>query len=318
MITKEITYRIRVRVAHSDDEDCLLSMNEFSDGSEGLRKQWVERITDYIWDPQSKSCPQAIRPWDFILAPNGSVESLPVSKIEGKSSGVYPAHYRIPPTSIDSLEQQEQINRQERFAFATLLYEMGSGKKPFEWLSSEEVQQRYSKGEFPDDVKSLPPPLFITILSFWSVEFANISASHPLINLLAISHSSSQPSSLCLPTNHYGCRFLYQSTPISLRFPTHRRSILDRRSSCSANSWCRRLQCAGSARWQRSGRMAGFSRHRRSGKPFCMVPKRGYGRSRRQRDCCYGCSGWRCYRSRDSGSSGTEWDRGCRRADEEV
>lgn len=78
---------------------------------------------------------------------------------------MYPAHYRIPPTSIDSLEQQEQINRQERFALATLLYEIGSGKKPFEWLSSEEVQ-RYSSAEFPDDVKNLPPPLFIAILSF--------------------------------------------------------------------------------------------------------------------------------------------------------
>lgn len=39
---------------------------------------------------------------------------------------MYPAHYRIPPTTIDSLEQQEQINRQERFAFATLLYDVSS------------------------------------------------------------------------------------------------------------------------------------------------------------------------------------------------
>ncbi|KAF7506135.1 hypothetical protein GJ744_012199 [Endocarpon pusillum] len=58
---------------------------------------------------------------------------------------------------------QEQINRQERFAFATLLYEIGSGKEPFIWLSSEEVQQCYSNAEFPDDVKSLSPLLFITV-----------------------------------------------------------------------------------------------------------------------------------------------------------
>ena len=155
MTAKEITCRIRVRVAHSNDEDRLVSMNEFSNCSEGLRKQWVERITDYIWGSQSESSLQAIRPWDFILGPDGSVESLPVSKIEGESSGVYPAHYRIPPTSIDSLERREQINRQERFAFATLLYEICSGKKPFNWLSSEEVQQCYSNAEVPDDVKTL-------------------------------------------------------------------------------------------------------------------------------------------------------------------
>ena len=95
---------------------------------------------------------------------------------------MYSAHYRIPPTSIDSLEGQEQINRQERFAFATLLYEIGSGK-PFEWLNDEEVQQRYSNGEFPNDVRILPPHLFIAILSFWSPEFADISALHPFINL---------------------------------------------------------------------------------------------------------------------------------------
>ncbi|ERF75549.1 hypothetical protein EPUS_09272 [Endocarpon pusillum Z07020] len=66
---------------------------------------------------------------------------------------------------------------EEDIAFATLLYEIGSGKKSFNWLSSEEVQQCYSNVEFPDDVKSLSRLLFITVLSFWSVEFANISES---------------------------------------------------------------------------------------------------------------------------------------------
>lgn len=64
----------------------------------------------------------------------------------------------------------------------------------------------------------------------------------------AIQCRRQQPSSLCLPANDYGSRYLYQSTPISLRFPSHRRSILDRRSSCSANSWRRGLQCVGSGR----------------------------------------------------------------------
>lgn len=183
MITQDVTYRIRVRSFHSDNEDHFVNMNEFSNGSEEVRKQWVEKITDHIWGSQGNSSLGSIRPWDFILDPDGSVESLPVSPIEGKSSGMYPAHYRIPPTSIDVLERQEQTDRQERFAFATLLYEIGSGKKPFEGLSSEEVQQRYGNAEFPDDVRILSPPLFIAILSLWSVEFANISGLYPFINL---------------------------------------------------------------------------------------------------------------------------------------
>lgn len=37
------------------------------------------------------------------------------------------------------------------------------------------MQRRYGKAEFPDDVKLLSPSLFVAILSFWSVEFAEIS-----------------------------------------------------------------------------------------------------------------------------------------------
>ena len=101
MTTQDVTYRIRVRIFHSDNEDHFVNMNEFSNGSEEVRKQWVEKITDHIWGSQYNSSLGSIRPWDFILAPDGSVESLPVSQIEGESSGMYPAHYRIPPTSID-------------------------------------------------------------------------------------------------------------------------------------------------------------------------------------------------------------------------
>ncbi len=46
MTIEDVTYRIRVRVAHKDDEDRLINMSEFSDGSEGTRKQCVEKITD--------------------------------------------------------------------------------------------------------------------------------------------------------------------------------------------------------------------------------------------------------------------------------
>ena len=157
MSTEDVIYCIRVRIAHNDDEDHFVNMSEFSDGSEEVRKQCLEKITNHIWGSQSNSSLGVIRPWDFILAPDGSVESLPVSQIEGESSGMYPAHYRIPPTSIDSLGRQEQTDRQERFAFATLPYEIGSGKKPFEWLSNEELQQRYSNAGFPNELGLINP-----------------------------------------------------------------------------------------------------------------------------------------------------------------
>lgn len=35
MITEDFAHRARVRLAHSDDEDHLVSMNEFSDSSKG-------------------------------------------------------------------------------------------------------------------------------------------------------------------------------------------------------------------------------------------------------------------------------------------
>ena len=206
MATEDVPYRFRVRIPHADGEDHLVNMSEFSDGSEAVRKQWVEKITDHIWGSQNTSSSlEVIRPWDFILGPDGSVESLSVSEIEveGQSSGMYPARYRIPPASIESMGQQEKINRQERFAFGTLLYEIGSGKKPFELLSDEEVQQRYSNAEFPNDVRTLPPPLFIAILSLWSVEFAEFSTLLQFFIIQQFLTAASQPSSLFLPPSYY-------------------------------------------------------------------------------------------------------------------
>lgn len=170
--TGEVTYRVRIRDVRGEKDVRLVDINDYSGSNDGLRKQWVEKITNHIWCLQSNSLRKTIRPWDFILHLDGSVESLPVPEMEGESRATYPAHYRIPPASIDSLPPQDQITRQERFAFASLLYEVTSGRKPFEGLSSDEVQHHYSNAEFPDDVRTLP--LFIAILSFWSVEFADI------------------------------------------------------------------------------------------------------------------------------------------------
>jgi hypothetical protein len=160
--TGEVTYRVRIRDVRSEKDVRLLDINDFSGSNDKPRKQWVEKITNHIWGRQSNGLRKTIRPWDFILDLDGSVESLPGPEMEGE----------IPSARIDSLPQQDQMTRQERFAFASLLYEVTSGRKPFEELSSDEVQHYYSNAEFPDDVRTLPR--FIVILSFWSVEFADI------------------------------------------------------------------------------------------------------------------------------------------------
>lgn len=106
--------------------------------AEEVRKQWVKRTTGHIWGPQQR----LPRSNGLYPCPDGSVEYLPVSKIEGESSWMYPAHYRIPPTTIDSLEQQEQINRQERFAFATLLYDVSSEEAKLKTRQETELDVR--------------------------------------------------------------------------------------------------------------------------------------------------------------------------------
>lgn len=171
----DVPYRLRLRVVDGNDNHRLVDISEHPEVTEETRKRWILKVTDYIWGPRSDHSFTAIRPWDFIVSVDGAVESLPVSDVNRKGNGMYPPRYRIPPTSIQSLEEKEKVRRQERFAFASLLYEIGCNKKPFEELNDEELQQRYSDADFPEDVRSLPLPLFINILSNWSVEFANIS-----------------------------------------------------------------------------------------------------------------------------------------------
>jgi hypothetical protein len=56
------------------------------------------------------------------------------------------------------------------FALGSLLYEINSGNKPFEELSDNKVQLRFSNGDFPNNIKSLQ--LWSVILSCWSPEFS--------------------------------------------------------------------------------------------------------------------------------------------------
>jgi hypothetical protein len=114
--------------------------------------------------------PNSIRPWDFVLSFDDSVRSLAVPSSEDDHNRVYPARYRIPPATIEDLDEGERVKRAELFALGSILYEIWFSRKPFEELSDVEVQIRYSNANVPEDVTTLSQgPV---ILSCWSVEFA--------------------------------------------------------------------------------------------------------------------------------------------------
>ena len=112
----------------------------------------------------------SIRPWNFVARLDGSVESLATPTSGVDLSEGYPARFQIPHGTLHGLETDEKVKRAENFAMASLLYEVMSGKKPFEELSDSEVQNRFTRGDFPDDAATLPSSLFI--LSGWSEEFS--------------------------------------------------------------------------------------------------------------------------------------------------
>ena len=90
--------------------------------------------------------------------------------LEGDPSEGYPSRFQIPPSTLYGCDHDEKVRRAERFAMPSLLYEIMSGRKPFEGLTDNEVQGRFINGEFPDDAVALPNSLFI--LSGWSREFS--------------------------------------------------------------------------------------------------------------------------------------------------
>ena len=82
----------------------------------------------------------------------------------------YPARFQIPPSTLNGLDHEEKVRRAERFAMASLLYEIMTGRKPFEGLTDDEVRHSFMNGDFPDDAAALPNSLFI--FSGWSAEFS--------------------------------------------------------------------------------------------------------------------------------------------------
>lgn len=149
-------------------ESALVPLRDYPDVGIELRTKWAQDVMKYF---ASSNPHDYIRPWDFIATPDGSVKALAIepSLHPGKNAG-YPARFQIPPRTLWGLDKAQKVQRAEIFAMASLLYEIFSGTQIFEDLSDDQVQDRFSNGEFPDDAISLPCSL--SIYSGWSEEFA--------------------------------------------------------------------------------------------------------------------------------------------------
>lgn len=163
------TCRIRVRWSHNDVPDVhttrsLKDIEGLSDMTEELRLRWAGEIEKLF--SSSASLAAAVRPWDILLHQDGSAETLSLDKGGG---GFYPCRFRIPTHCVLGLDEGEKVNRAERFALGSLLYEVMTANQPFEELSDDDVQDHYSRGVFPDDVFSMAMGPYI--LGCWSLEF---------------------------------------------------------------------------------------------------------------------------------------------------
>ena len=184
----ELTCRIRVKKTE-EDEDCgadgvalfpesaLVPIQSYADAGIELRTKWAQELMkSFSTSTNTTNNPHGlqIRPWDFIAMLDGSVKALtaagPSRNDRGTRKVGYPARFQIPPRTLWGLDEAQKVKRAEMFAMASLLYELLSGTQIFEGLSDEEVQERFSRGEFPPDAASLPNSL--VIFSGWSEEFA--------------------------------------------------------------------------------------------------------------------------------------------------
>ena len=140
--TEDVRYQVRVSLPRDDGDPTLVKLSDYQESDLEVRKKWIKAVFEYIWTPESNTDQMKIRPLNLLLHIDGSVESKPFPtgyEVADRSNNTYPANYRIPPESIIGLSQREQIERKEMFAFGSLVYEIVSGKKPFEWFSADDV-----------------------------------------------------------------------------------------------------------------------------------------------------------------------------------
>ena len=169
MAPTQLICRIRVEKAYDCngsteqlEHSAVFDIKDCPEAGIELRTQWAREVVNHFGVIHN-----AIQPYDFLARLDGSVKLLPVLAPEGEC---YPARFQIPPDTIRELDHHETIKRAERFAMASLLYEILSGRKPFEESTDDEVQHYFSNAVFPDDASSLPHSLII--YSGWSEEFS--------------------------------------------------------------------------------------------------------------------------------------------------
>jgi len=165
--------RLQVNKSYNNNEytsvaadPALVSLKDCADIAIDTRLQWANKIIEVF--QSSTESHTTLRPWDFLLSLDGSVELGTVPNSDADHHKAYPPRFCIPPDTLLGFNQEDQIKRAEFFALGSLIFEIMSGKVPFEDLSDDEVQLAYSRGEFPDDVKSLP--LWRSILGCWSLD----------------------------------------------------------------------------------------------------------------------------------------------------
>lgn len=294
----ELTCRLRVKTIEDNDnhlgqphEAKFLHLEDCSDIGIEIRTSWANKVIK--WFGQAGETPSSIRPWNFIAELDGSVVSLPLPGVEGSLAEGYPIHFQIPSSSLEGLDHEEKVSRAEKFAMASLLYEIMTGRKPLQELPDDELRHRFSNGEFPDDVDTLPNMLFI--LSGWSAHFSQeltrlgMPDCRYFPNILTI--YSKLTKSDFIPSRKKLCKSPSSSYYASSRWNYGFGGILLRRAH-PWSSWIRgrgtsvQLCCRGLAHINRSGQ---------GWQSLFMVSECGDGREcfGRHPSCRYGWSGAR-------------------------
>lgn len=83
----------------------------------------------------------------------------------------YPASFRIPPTTLVGLSDQDRNMRARRFAVGSLIYEIMTSEPLFTRLNESAIQENFERGIFPK-VTEFPVGIAVGVLGFWSLEFA--------------------------------------------------------------------------------------------------------------------------------------------------
>jgi len=155
-MASEVTCRVLVRKPLTADTGTTPSekLAEFSlqncpDIPIETRIKWATGVIAAV--QAASETPERIRSWCLGLHLDGTVRPG-LAPVEGN---VYPAQFRIPANSLIGYSPRDAAKRAEFFALGSLLYEIETGQKPFEDLSDEEVQSKYSAGDFPEDVQYL-------------------------------------------------------------------------------------------------------------------------------------------------------------------